>query len=180
MRAVVDSSCINHLFRGRATRKTRQRAARPARPSDIPQISEDPISRCIASGNFLVVLDRDLALLDEWRRTNGPELVNAIYEKWYNAQGVAFVNATKLHVHVRKRMRQLGFEDTGDKLIVRIANSDTDRNIVSEDGDFWDPADKKQKGKPGAEVARLLSNELNITLHTLGQLCTALQISLHA
>jgi len=71
------------------------------------------------------------------------------------------------------------FTDTIDRLIVQTAAETTDRLIVSEDSDLWDPTDKEAKGKPHTPVARILLEFEDIRVMTLGKLMAEVHPRIH-
>jgi hypothetical protein len=75
----------------------------------------------------------------------------------------------KIEGALKRRLKELGFEDTVDRLIVRTCLSTTDRRIVSDDSDFWDPADKNSTGMKDAPVSTCLWKEERIRVSTLGE-----------
>lgn len=135
---MLDSCVLVHLLRGCV----------PGRYDDV--------TRAVLSRHLLVGLDRDLALLQEWRTTAGAEAVQALFIRWSDAGGVRVVDGARIPSSVSKQLRTSGFEDTVDKLIVRIALAIKDKWVVTEDSDFWDPRDKRALGNAAAPVAKVL------------------------
>jgi len=90
---------------------------------------------------------------------------------WTDLGGLHYLRSQpSLPPQLRRRLTQLGFSDTIDRLIVAIALCTTDRHIVSEDSDFWDPRDPGRKGDPRAPVATLLDRDATISVRTLQEL----------
>ena len=69
-----------------------------------------------------------------------------------------------------KRLLAFGFNDTIDKLIVRLAYKTNDKKVVSDDSDFWDPRRNRPVGDAGGCVANLLWRQLSIEVMLLGTL----------
>ena len=121
-----------------------------------------------------LAVDRAGSLIDEWRQTCGCELVEVLINHWEPLKALVVIDAPgALDQRARKRLNQLGFKDTIDKLVVRLACHTADRTIVSDDGHFWDP-NPALKGDPAGVTASTLARELDITvmvLATLIQVC---------
>ena len=77
---------------------------------------------------------------------------------------------------LRKKLRQLKFEDGGDRLVLRIAIVTADRTIVTSDPDFWDPANKASVGNSNAPVARILKDDEEIRVMTLEALLKSIKM----
>jgi hypothetical protein len=117
------------------------------------------------------VLDRAGGLQGEWIKTCGEELVAVVITKWDELEGISFADTpAKIHHHIVKKLKVLGFNDTVDKLILRLAVETQDHTIVSDDNDFWDPKSTKKRGKPNAAVARLCREQLGIKITLLAPL----------
>lgn len=164
MKAVLDSVVINHLLRRPRRERRRRGSARTATVLD----------EHLRAKNLILYVDPQFALVDEWKRTSGQEAVQQLVIRWVDLDALLTVEALRtVGPTVTRRLRQLGFRDTVDKLILRIALALDDRNVVSNDGDFWDPLKPGRAcpiGKHSAPVAALLASQLVITVHTLRQL----------
>ncbi len=120
----------------------------------------------------MLAIDSQRALVDEWQKTCGPD-IKALVAHWGdNLKGIVFVgNLRNPPQSTARRLRNLGFgNDTGDKLVLRIAMRTKDRTIISDDSDFWNPSDTRAKGNPNAPVARLCKDELKVTILLLKML----------
>jgi hypothetical protein len=114
-------------------------------------------------------LDKGHAICDEWKRSAGTDFVEALMIHWYDLGGLhTLPREAKMRRELKVRLDEFGFHDTIDRVIVQTAILTTDRMIVSDDSDFWDPTNKNEKNNPSAPVARLLREEEGITLATLG------------
>ena len=130
----------------------------------------------LKSGALAFVVDRDQALIHEWCRTCGWELVQVLVARWEPMGGfIVPEDVPALERTVARRLRRLGFTGTIDKLVLRLAVATPESRIVSEDGDFWDP-DSARRGDPAGRIATLLRDQLNVVvmllaglLHELGQ-----------
>lgn len=121
-------------------------------------------------------VDADGALIDEWARSCGLTIIQPLVSQW-NDWGAVVVTrpVTKLPTPVRGKLRKLGFTQTIDKLVLRIALASTDKRVVSEDSDFWDPADVKSPGNHRAVVATICRDCLGITVLILSMLIAELE-----
>ena len=165
MEVVIDSVNLNHLSR---PPKASSKARRPT------PTSESLLDRWIRLRKITLAIDSQRALIDEWQKTCGPD-IKVLVAHWGDNKGIVFVgNLRNPPQQTARRLRSLGFgNDTGDKLVLRIAMGTKDRTIVSDDSDFWDPRrphDSRLKGKANAPVARLCKDELNVTILLLNML----------
>ncbi len=164
MDAAIDTVVISHLLRRPRTRGKQQRAG---------TVLDEPLRR----GDLRIGLDRQRAVVHEWGRTCGEEYIKILVTEW---EGLgAFVIADPLGTiprGVSRRLRQRGFDDTIDKLLLRVAIAINDHVVVSEDSDFWDPKDHTRNciGDHNAAVARLLHEECEVLVLTLHQLIARL------
>ena len=145
------------------------------------QGGETLLERCVVSAGLTIAVDPDEGIIHEWERTVGRDIVRRFVIKWYE-DGVLFSVAAlgKVPSPVSKALRILHFDDTIDKLLVRVALATQDRTVVSEDSDFWDPAITSRPGRIGdasAPVAALLRAELGITVLSVPDLMTALHLA---
>lgn len=151
MDIVIDSVSVNHLTKGRAD----------GHSDDLTALVEGRLVR--------VVLDRLRSIEDEWKKTAGEEPVRELATRWSELGGLVVLRRDgRLDRELTKLLDKLAFTDTCDRLIVKTATVTTDRQIVSEDSDFWDPLDKNKKGEPQAPVAALLREQHSIEVETLG------------
>jgi len=153
MDIVLDTCCVAALTRG--TQNSR----------------DDLVTKLVHRKGLRVVVDRGTALIDEWKKTVSPEIVQALVVKWSDDGGLVQVRKDcKMPKDLARELQRLSFTDTCDKLIVRIAIGTTDRTIVSNDSDFWDPKDSTRQGDATAPVAVALDKHENIRIMTLNQL----------
>jgi hypothetical protein len=156
MEAVIDTNIVHHTLR-------RPKTGAPRDPSLLVQ--------CAVKHGLVCVADRDRALLDEWRRTAGDEPVKQLVIQLTDRRALRLLPTLgRVPNGTLNELRALYFDDTIDKLILRIAVSTTERAVISEDSDFWDPSDTSRPGKIGDErapVARLLKEHLGITVMPL-------------
>jgi hypothetical protein len=115
-----------------------------------------------------VGLDTMGGLQREWEVTCSEEAVRALIIRWDTAVFLVKPVST-LEQPVSKKLQEYGFRKTIDKLVLRIASAITDKIVVTEDGEFWDPADNKKEGDRNAKVARLCRDHLQIEVLLLPQ-----------
>lgn len=167
MDVVLDSVVVSSMLRGEV--------AEELLDEELPCTCLD---RFMRTGDLRAALDRDGGLLDEWRRTCDAEVIGVILTKWEELDGVVVVNGLgRIPPATGKRLRMLGFNDSMDRRIVRIALGTPDRRVSSTDTDFWDPdrSNRRAIGESNACVARLLRDELGVVVMTLMQLIAQLR-----
>lgn len=159
MDAVIDSVCMSSLLRSiTATRRNRG--------SNIA--FETALDSPLRAGKCRLCLDSDGALQDEWGRTCGEEIIRRLMVRWYDFGAIAPVDpANKIPGPARGALRQLGFDGTTDKLILRIAINTFDKLVVSNESDFWDPSDTQKSGSRNAPVAKICREKLGVTIMLL-------------
>lgn len=136
---------------------------------------ETPLDEPIRGGRVAVALDRAQGLVSEWEQTCGRELVGVVLARWEPLRGILIIDTPPpLGGRITRRLRCLGFRDTVDKLVLRLALAIRDRVIVSDDSDFWDPRRRDSRGDRNACVARLCRDELQVTVLVLGMLIRVL------
>lgn len=161
MQAVIDTVSMQHLLR----------AIKPSKNN----VLNTAIDKHINAGRLCLAVDDDLALIDEWCSTCGREYITVLINKWEYSNGLLpVILSSPIHMHVSRNLRILGFTDTIDKLILRIAVNTVDRVVVSDDSDFWDPADPGKRGDSSTPVAKICKNDLNISLYLLSTFLKAL------
>lgn len=111
--------------------------------------------------NYRLAVDDNLSLVDEWCQTCGKDIVASLLGQWEPFGGILRVSPSSIPYQARRKLNQLAFTDTIDKLIIRIALSTVDRTIVSDDCDFWDP-DPTKRGSDKGCIALLLRKDLNV------------------
>ena len=165
MEAALDSVVVNHLLRKRRGSRS------PGTSTRLDAFMRNKLLR--------VGIDRDQAVVTEWETVAGPEAVRQLMIHWNDLGGVRVVIPIRsLPRIVAQRLRQLGFQDTIDKLLLRIAVQLADRVVVSQDSDFWDPSLQGRRcpvGESRAPVPTLCRMELNVTILSLPQLIRHLQ-----
>lgn len=165
MEIVLDTVCLQNLLR---RQRKRQRQQSGIKRYDTPL---DPYMR---SGDIYIALDRERGLISEWFRTCGEEPIKALVSRWEPYGAILMIRQLpRIHPHVNKKLRQLGFTGPIDKLILRISLATRDQIVVSNDKHFWDPSDRRLLGDSNAPVARLCKNQLDVTillLYTLIQM----------
>jgi hypothetical protein len=158
MDIVLDTVSMNHICRGKTS-------------SDSGKFCQ-----AISARTLRVVIDKDRALFDEWAKTVNLEALQQLLISWSDMGGVVTLKKDcKLSRELANALHKLSFTDTGDKLVVRIAICTTDRTIVSEDSDFWDPRDSSKRGNRNAPVATTLWDLERIRVTTLGELAQVLE-----
>ncbi len=165
MEAAIDTVVISRLLRSPRTTKGQQR----------PGTALDEYLR---RGDLRIGLDRQRAVVHEWERTCGEEYVKILVTAWEGLR--AFVIADPLGTiprGVSKSLRQRGFDDAIDKLLLKVAIAINARVVVSEDSDFWDPQDYSRDciGDHNAYVAHLLREKCDVLVLTLRQLLAKLK-----
>ena len=158
MHVVMDTVCMLHVLRCPRVSRCRRRS-----PDAIVTVLHQPLR----TGKARLVVDVAGGLIDEWCDTCGREVIQVLVTKWEGFGAVDPVVPGKVPSHIAKNLRGLGFQDTIDKLILRIALATGDRTVVSDDSDFWDPAQPSKRGQTDAPVARLCRDKLQITVMLL-------------
>jgi len=161
MQAVIDTVVMHHNCRA------------------MLQTTEPTVlQRCVVQAALSIAVDPDQAIIHEWERTAGKEVVQTLVIEWFE-RGALFTvpSLGRIPPHTMRRLRLIGFDDTVDKLVLRVAMSTLDRIVVSDDSDFWDPADPTHPGQIGdsrAPVAAILRSECNVQVLCFPQLLDAL------
>jgi len=164
MQVVIDTVCIHHL-------------TRPSKPSYKLKNEatftklKTPLDKPLRLRKLSLAVDIEGGLVDEWKRTCGEEYIEALIIKWADLDGIDPVDpAPSIGYPHTRALKQFGFSGTVDKLILRIALVTNDKNVVSDDSDFWDPAQPTKRGSPSACVAQYCNNNLGITIMLLSTL----------
>lgn len=158
MEIILDTASLQHLLRNPQER--------PGRDS-----YETALDTPMRKQKLILVLDRVGGLQGEWIETCGEEIIAVLINKWEELRAISFVDTPpKIHHHLTKKLKHLGFNDTIDKLILRLAAKTKDKTVVSDDNDFWDPKSLKERGNRNALVARVCREELGITITLLAPL----------
>ncbi len=162
MEAALDTVSLQHLLR--TPKKQRQSNLGGGNLGT----SLDPF---LKAGGLRLVVDTGGALIDEWRRTCGHELVAVFLNRWEPLGVIVPIPAVPpLEYQLSRRLRKLGFHGTIDKLVLRLGVASRDKTVVSDDSDFWDPSTPERRGDPSAPVALLCQAELDVTILLLGAL----------
>lgn len=165
MEVVIDTESINRLLRSfKPSRKRRDKRA-------LDNLLQTSLDGPIQKKQVVVIVDLAGGLIDEWKRTCGSEYIQVLITRWEPLGGIRAINpVSKIERAVSRQLRQLGFSGTIDRLILRIALSTSDRTVVSEDPDFWDPANPRSRGDRNAPVASLCCTQLGIKVLLLATL----------
>ena len=160
MMAVLDTVALQHLLR--KPKKDRRRSG----PKSRIRTALDPV---LEDRRLRLGMDATNALLNEWQTTCGED-VNVVVTTWGEWGAlVYFQDPPKLGHCTTRKLRQLRFRDSVDKLIIRLSLGLTTKYIVTEDPDFWDPTDNDSKGCPSAPVASHCRQEHGIRIWLLGE-----------
>ena len=164
MEAVLDSVSLQHILRSLTTSRIRHK-------NNHYENIETALDRPLRERKLTLAVDKDGALIDEWSRTCGVDNIQVLIAHWESFAGLLPIDpVSKISLSISRQLRQLGFIDGIDRLILRISLKTEDRIVVSEDSDFWDPAHPRKRGDPNACVAKLCSESLSITVLLLGML----------
>ena len=168
MEAVLDTVSFQHLIR--KPKKMRKRQNQTLR-------YETSLDLSIRRGALRIVIDARLALVDEWIKTCGRDLVAVFMSRW-EPLGVFIPirNVPSLDQAVARKLRQLGFNGTIDKLVLRLGIASTDKTVVSEDSHFWDPKTPSKKGDPSSPVACLCFDRMGVSIILLQTLIQKLRL----
>ena len=168
MEVVIDTISIEHLLRHLKISKLRRSGRK------IENFLETSLDGPIRDGLILVMADIAGGLVGEWSDTCGWDTIQVLISRWEYPKGFRCTKpVTKIERRVSKLLRQAGFNDGIDRLIVKIALTTTDRTVISDESDFWEPKEpdnRNHKGDPNSTVTRLLREELGVTVLLLGGL----------
>ena len=163
MEIVLDSVSLKHLLR--KPRPIRQRRRLHS------YFGQTNLDEHIRQGNLFIALDTTNVLMNEWERTCGEEEIRVLITNWHDLNGLRlFGHIPSLDCAVKRTLRHLGLSGTVDFFLVRLTNATGERNLVSDDHNFWEPGNTASKGNDRAPVAAFLSGELGIRTLLLGQL----------
>lgn len=172
MNITLDANCISSL--ARPPRRTKKRATKK-RGRVATAVGLLRLDMHVQRGDVSLNTDSGLGLLDEWRRTCGTDELKQLIVKWRDKKAIVLVQLRRnLEPHQTQYLRTAGFADAGDRLIVRIALNAQERNLVTNDPDFWDPRRTSMRGNSAAPVHRYLLAECGITSIMLGELFSRL------
>jgi hypothetical protein len=110
------------------------------------------------SGTLRVILDSSHGIRSEYEVTRPPEAVRALVTLLGELGALALRAPTTLKDPLRTQLRDAGFSDTVDKLVVRTAAAGEpgNRMLCSDDSDFWDPSDTGSVGDHLSCTCRIL------------------------
>jgi len=151
--AAIDSVTINHLIRNLKMTKKKS----------VKQI-ETNLDKHIDAKRLIIGMDKAYSLADEWKKTCGEEVIQMLLINWKDRKGIKIIQPRPISSNVSKKLRIYGFQDTIDKLLIRIALALTDKIVVTNDGDFWDPHDHSCIGDADAPVAKLCYERLDVLI----------------
>jgi hypothetical protein len=159
----LDSVSLNHLLR-------------PPRKSRARHTTATTLDRYLKNGELQIALDRGGGVVGEWSRTCNHEVVRVLITYWESLRALIVVSPlSTIPHHTSRRLRRAGFNDAGDKLLLRVALSTQHRILVSDDSDFWDPHHSKSRGDTASVVATLCRQELAVTVLLLRMLMELLR-----
>src|SRR5262249_38883086 len=115
----------------------------------------DTLSSAVKKKKFRVCADLAGGLVGEWEETANAEVVRQLIVYWEQHPGWKLGDPQVFPQHVSKKLTALGFTQTIDRLIVRIAMGTSEKKVVTNDSDFWDPKNKKSAGDHKAPVSRV-------------------------
>lgn len=163
---VLDTVSLQHLLR-------KPGKCNSGKGRGLCTLLDEPISR----RRLEIGVDSGGALIQEWRRTCGDELITLLVTRWSDLGGLRSVNnLPKVPNVILRKLRRMGFVGVIDKLIIRIAITLTEKQIVSNDSDFWDPSNTNSLGNDDACVARLVREHLGVCVILLPTLFKQLGI----
>ena len=137
----------------------------------ITEWDVNPLTSHIINKKLRVVVDKDGDIIDEWEDTCGREIIQQLIITWQPVNGIIIIRRPPaLPLTARRKLREFGFIDTIDKLILRVAYATVEKKIVSDDSDFWDPSDTTSPGNKRAKIAKYLKDHLNINLFILDEI----------
>lgn len=131
------------------------------------ELGIDKLMNFVISKKLYLVLDYDGGIEGEWSQTCGVEIVRQIIIKLSDHKGLEYLAPGKITSIIMKRLRIMGFNGTGDKLMLRVAVASQDKTIVSDDSDFWNPADTNSPGDENAIVCKFCGDNLDVKVIVL-------------
>ncbi len=120
------------------------------------------LEKAIEEGLLRVHLDSGGGIEGEWATTCGVDIIQTVLIKWIDLEGVVRTPAAVMPKELKVKLKAANFNDTGDKLLVRLAIGARETHqidafhIGTTDPDFWDPSDNSKRGKANAPVASAL------------------------
>lgn len=166
---VVDSVTLNHHLRQPTIRNAYKK-----KPKKGSHKSRHTIHSTVSNGQIRIAIDKARSLVDEWIKTCEEEAVKQFIILCEGHQGlVEILQPRALGQQVNKKLRLLGFTDTVDKLVLRIAYGSEHKIVISDDSDFWDPSqpdNSSVKGNSNSPIAKICHDELGISVMMMNQL----------
>ncbi len=164
MQVVLDSDALHNALIPLKLSKIKRR-------KDLSNLITTPLDKPLQQGRLVLVVDDGGGLIGEWSETCGPEYIEILLIQWEPFGAVNQIRPEgSIGFPASRQLKQLGFNGPIDRLILRIALATTDKIVTSEDSDFWDPRQPRQKGNPNAPVAQICRQSLGITVLLLGKL----------
>lgn len=159
MEVILDTVCLKSLRR--------------LPNGEIPQRGFPPgiqkLTMAISQRKFMLVIDSGGGIRGEWGETCDHEFVDSLIAKLESIGGIRTQRPTNsIPSPHRRRLQGLGFIGTIDKLIVRTSLALSERHVISDDSDFWNPHDEDSPGDKNAPVALYLRDNLEINVQLLG------------
>lgn len=166
MESVIDSVSINHLLR------------KPKKAGADKGIRLTCLDEFITSGALVIILDADRGVQSEWESTCSQDAIRTLITYWAESGGIRIVEKVpSLKNTCNRELRKLGFDGPMDKYFLRLAVASNDKNLVSDDSDFWSPGRPKRRGDVSAPVAAYIRNVLGVKLMLLGDLISCCETS---
>lgn len=167
LEVVLDTVSLLHILRA-----PKVKGSKRAQVSRLETVLDGPMKK----SKLILRLDTPAGLLSEWKQTCGTDAVEVVFTRWTELKAIRLVEVLpKLNPSVAKRLRLLGFRDTTDKIVLRLSLDATDHVVISDDNDFWNPADPADRGKKNAPVARLCREELGVRITLLKPIISEIQ-----
>ncbi|MFC1483516.1 hypothetical protein ACFL6Q_00530 [Candidatus Neomarinimicrobiota bacterium] len=167
--ATLDSVTINSLERGL-----------PSQPNSANHYITG-LDLHIKNGAIVISMDPDLNLIEIWKNeAASTEFVNSLVNTWNDLKGFNIVPTIQtIPFNHMNALRNLGFNDTTDKFLLRLSYSGPLlRLVVSKDSDFWHPTATNKRaylGDANAPVAKYVEEYLDIHVSLLPDLIKALE-----
>jgi hypothetical protein len=147
----LDTSALQHVLR------------RPKGKRSQGTELETCLDRRFRAKTLSLVTDKAGGLVGEWEKTCGPD-AKVVFVAWSDRGVIRLISELPtLPPAISRKLSQLGFRDTIDRLVIKLAVASTGKLAISEDPDFWDPADANYFGSDAAVVAVLCRDALGIS-----------------
>ena len=152
----IDSVSMQHLCRPVVIKKTTKKKV-------VEHFGIDLITLALSGKHLRMYIDAKFSLRDEWIKTCSRDIIEPILSRWIESGGVVQQDCAThtIPAPLRNQLRKFKFEDTVDRLIVRLALVSVNQaalpfHIATNDSDFWDPLDSSKAGSPTAPIAAAL------------------------